>query len=620
MRKIKNDIFIPVITSFVSLLCVFTFYVQLRSYQQNEIKQDCEQIMAVVENSLQENFMVRKLALKRMANRLDFDRGSMVKWKKDAWNYIQDQPGLQTILWADNHFRVLKDVSVEKNVAYAVQVMERNKKLLKRQQIVIDVSHNKNDILALCVIIPNDKGYVCAIIDVVEFVETCLRLRDHYAIRIWSGEKLIYMANKRDNGNVYRTAFMLENIPLEMELSLTAKAIYKHQFFLSVLFLIVGTLTSILFGYLVYVLRKLRNSNAILQNQTNLFQSILKNMAEGVIVGDQHGNFVLVNTSATRMTGVRENKNTDVEKWSEAYGCFLPNKVDRFPNDRLPLLRALQGENVDHVEIYIKNPAMEEGCLLNVSGRCIRDANNEITHGVIVFSDITHLRNLKQSNEALDDFAYIVAHDLKEPLRGISSHSRFLLEDYEDVLDEDGKKRLGRLMTLTSNLQKIIEELLYFSRLGRENLAMQKNDLRKIAESAKETFELLNGEVIDIAENLPVLPCNSVQMNKVFFNLMNNGLKYNTSTPKKIEIGVEKKEGEYIFYVRDNGIGIESEFHDVVFQIFKRLNSKKEFGEGSGAGLAFVKKIIEKHNGKIWIKSQKNVGTTVFFTLNAKES
>ena len=620
MSKIKTDIFIPIVVSFVSLFCVFSFYIQLLSYQQNEIKQDCEQTMAVAKNSLQENFLGRKLALKRMANRSDFDKVDISQWKKDAWNYIQDQPGLKTILWTDNRFRVLKDVSVEKNIVYAKQVLERNKKLLKRQQIVIDVSRKKNDVLAFCVIIPNNKGYICAIINAVEFIQACLRLRDHYAIRIWSGKKLIYAANKADDNNTYRTAFTLDNTPLEMELSLTAKTIHKHQSFLSLLFLIIGTLASILFGYLVYVLRKFKNNNVTLQNQTNLFQSLLENMAEGVIVGDRRGNFVLVNSSATRMTGVRQNKNTDMEEWSQEYGCFLPNKIDPFPNDRLPLLRALQGENVDHVEMYIKSPAMEKGCFLNVSGRCIRDANNEITHGVVVFSDITHLRNLKQSNEALDDFAYIVAHDLKEPLRGISSHSRFLLEDYEDVLDDDGKKRLGRLMTLTNNLQKIIEELLYFSRLGREKLAIQKNDLRKIAESAKETFELSNGEVIDIAENLPVVPCNSVQMNKVFFNLINNGLKYNTSAPKKIEIGVDNKEDQYIFYVRDNGIGIESEFHDVVFQIFKRLNSEKEFGGGSGAGLAFVKKIIEKHNGKIWIESQKNVGTTVFFTLNAKES
>ena len=118
MSKIKKKIFIPIAVSFVSFLCVFSFYMQLLSYQQNEIKQDCEQTIAVVKNSIEENFLGRKLALKRMADRLDVDNVEISQWKKDALRYIQDQPGLQSILWVDHRFYIVEDVFVEKQILH----------------------------------------------------------------------------------------------------------------------------------------------------------------------------------------------------------------------------------------------------------------------------------------------------------------------------------------------------------------------------------------------------------------------------------------------------------------------------------------------------------------------
>jgi len=166
-------------------------------------------------------------------------------------------------------------------------------------------------------------------------------------------------------------------------------------------------------------------------------------------------------------------------------------------------------------------------------------------------------------------------------------------------------------------MEKLISDLLYFSRIGRDNLVINNTDLNLIIDDLQETmadtFKNTN-TALHIEKTLPAVSCDTVRMTEVFRNLITNAIKYNKSEEKIINVGV--KEDGKTFYVRDNGIGIKKEFHKNVFRIFKRLNSDEEFGEGSGSGLTFVKKIIEQHNGKIWVESEEGQGTSFCFTLN----
>lgn len=234
------------------------------------------------------------------------------------------------------------------------------------------------------------------------------------------------------------------------------------------------------------------------------------------------------------------------------------------------------------------------------------------------------IKELERSNRELDDFAYIASHDLKEPLRAVYNHASFLLEDYEERLAEDGKQRLRRLVTLSRRMEKLIADLLYFSRLGRGELAMESVDLNlvivDIEAQLAEALQRQNAKVL-VAERLPEVQGHRPHMTTIFQNLISNGIKYNDSEEKIIEIGIMPAELKSqwatfdTFYVRDNGIGIDEQFKDDVFRIFKRLNSEKAYGEGTGAGLSFVKKIVESHGGSIWLTSTIGEGTTFFFTL-----
>ncbi|BAQ66562.1 ATP-binding protein [Geminocystis sp. NIES-3709] len=232
---------------------------------------------------------------------------------------------------------------------------------------------------------------------------------------------------------------------------------------------------------------------------------------------------------------------------------------------------------------------------------------------------------LQRSNEELDSFAYIASHDLKEPLRGIYNYSYLLLEDYEQVLDEDGSRKLNMLMTLTKRMERLMDALLYYSRLGRKELHLETIDIKQmIEEEIIPILEVSQQESLDIriVEKIPTFKGDKTLIEEVFMNLITNGLKYNNQPEKIIEIGYlrnSQKSSQIIFYVRDNGIGIEEEHQTIIFNIFKRLHGQKTFGGGTGAGLTIVKKIIERHGGKIWVESTYGQGSIFYFTLEMEE-
>ncbi|MDZ8241862.1 MAG: ATP-binding protein [Nostoc sp. ChiQUE01a] len=229
---------------------------------------------------------------------------------------------------------------------------------------------------------------------------------------------------------------------------------------------------------------------------------------------------------------------------------------------------------------------------------------------------------LERSNNELDAFAYIASHDLKEPLRGIHNYSNFLIEDYGEILNEEGREKLRTLIRLTQRMEDLIDSLLHFSRLGRVDLSMQHTDINSVV---KRNLDLLSARIeemgveIRIPRPLPTVYCDRVQVGEVFNNLIANAIKYNDKPEKWIEIGYIEaaSPAPVTFYVRDNGIGIREKHFEAIFRIFKRLHGPSKYGGGTGAGLTITKKIVERHGGKIWVESTYGEGTTFYFTLQA---
>ena len=227
---------------------------------------------------------------------------------------------------------------------------------------------------------------------------------------------------------------------------------------------------------------------------------------------------------------------------------------------------------------------------------------------------------LHQSNKELDDFAYIASHDLKEPLRGIHNFSTFLLEDYADKLDEDGRSKLETLTRLTRRMEALIDSLLHFSRLGRVDLAIDQVDLNTTVREVVDSLDINLKEAgieLRIPRRLPTVRADRARVGEIFYNLIVNAMKYNDKEEKWIEVGFLDEPAGHptVFYIRDNGIGIQEKHFDSVFRIFKRLHARDKYGGGTGAGLTIVKKIVERHNGRIWVESTYGEGTTFYFTL-----
>lgn len=224
----------------------------------------------------------------------------------------------------------------------------------------------------------------------------------------------------------------------------------------------------------------------------------------------------------------------------------------------------------------------------------------------------------------MDEFSYIASHDLKEPMRGVYNHAKFLIEDHEDILPEDALKRLNRIITLSDRMEKLAADLLYFSRIGRSDLAKKRTDLNAVVREVEESMDAFDGQkrTIKIAGVLPTVVCDGLRLTEVFRNLIKNALKYNESDQKEVEIGVEKgQDNRDVFYVSDNGIGISEKYHDDVFCIFKRLHKKEAYGGGTGSGLTFVQKIVTRHNGEIWIEPSLKMGRSfVLLYHNHKET
>ena len=225
--------------------------------------------------------------------------------------------------------------------------------------------------------------------------------------------------------------------------------------------------------------------------------------------------------------------------------------------------------------------------------------------------------SLQQSNEELERFAYICSHDMQEPARMMNSYAGMLDEKYSAILDEKGRRYLRFITDNALHMQKMILDILAFSRVGREELKPETVDCNLIVKTVLTKFEAIMAEKkAKIAcGSLPTIKTSPTLMHVLFQNLIGNALKFQDgSRAPEIDIRSEARDGLWQFSVQDNGIGINPDFHEKVFTIFQRLHRREDY-PGTGIGLSTCRKFIEIYKGKIWFESMPDKGTCFFFTL-----
>lgn len=227
---------------------------------------------------------------------------------------------------------------------------------------------------------------------------------------------------------------------------------------------------------------------------------------------------------------------------------------------------------------------------------------------------------LEKANHELDSFVYTASHDLRAPLRGIISFVDFLDEDYKSKLDEQGRDYIREIRDGAKRMTSLIDDLLTLSRISRIKNPYEDVDISALVNEVVKRIEFdikKNGVDLNIQADMPVVRCDSIKMKEVFINLINNAVKFSSKNNKEqpaVKVGYVPEKDFYKFYVKDNGIGIDPQYHKQVFDIFKRLHTVEEY-DGTGAGLSIVKRIVDDHGGQIWVESELGKGATFLFTI-----
>ncbi len=226
------------------------------------------------------------------------------------------------------------------------------------------------------------------------------------------------------------------------------------------------------------------------------------------------------------------------------------------------------------------------------------------------------LEELARSNAELEQFAYVSSHDLQEPLRMISSYLQLLQRRYQGNLDEKADKYIYFAVDGASRMQNLINDLLEFSRVTTRGREPEPTDCEFVLNQVLSNLELYikENKATVSHDPLPEVMADNTQLAQVFQNLIINGIKFHSEEAPKIHISAEKKANEWLFSVQDNGIGIDPQYSEKIFEVFKRLHKKEEY-PGTGIGLAICKKIVERHGGRIWVESELGKGSTFYFTL-----
>jgi len=223
--------------------------------------------------------------------------------------------------------------------------------------------------------------------------------------------------------------------------------------------------------------------------------------------------------------------------------------------------------------------------------------------------------DIASANKELESFSYSVSHDLRAPLRNIDGFSKILMDDFADSLPDKAKHYLKRVRNGTNRMSMLIDDMLAFSRIGRTDIELRKIPCSAIVKSVLGNFseEVERRGIVVTVADLPEINCDPILMQSLFLNLLSNALKY-TRNVEHPEIAVGYDRRRKLIYVKDNGVGFDMQYCDKIFQVFQRLYLPEEY-EGTGIGLSIVKRIAERHNGRVWAESEPGKGATFFLDI-----
>jgi signal transduction histidine kinase len=385
-----------------------------------------------------------------------------------------------------------------------------------------------------------------------------------------------------------------------------------------------------------------RNISARETAETGLRESeqrlirLIEALPVAIYVLDAEGKPFYANRASQKILGQAIDPGIHARDIPRVYAAYVAGTDQLYPADRLPSLRALGGESVHVEDIVIRRP--ERTIPLEVWAAPVYDSDGRVTFAVAVFNDIQERQEARQAIRALNDelsrrvveledvnreleaFAYSISHDLRAPVRHIDGFARLLEESLVSGDTAQSSHYLKRIREGAGSVGLLIDDLLRLSRLGRQDLILQRSDLNALVRAViYDLRDEIKGRDIEWqVQKLRTVECDPRLVTQVFVNLVTNALKFSRGRPRTvIEIAETSVDGGTpAILVRDNGIGFDMRYADKLFGVFQRLHLNEEF-EGTGVGLAIVHRIVRKHGGRVWAEAELDKGATFYFTLGA---
>ena len=392
-----------------------------------------------------------------------------------------------------------------------------------------------------------------------------------------------------------------------------------------------GLLMLLTLSYLGFLYNHLQQNKLAsdLRNTNHFLNTILENIPNMIFVKDaEQLRFVRFNRAGEKLLG----RMRDELIGKNDYDFFQKEQADAFTHKDREVLIKGEVEDIAEEPIQTKNGDRwlhtKKIAITDETGKpqYLLGISEDITSSRLYLAEIKQLNTelektvaqLLSANKEMEAFTYSVSHDLRAPLRIVDGFGEILLKDYGDNLDADGKHTVEVIMANAKHMGQLIDDLLNLSRLGRTQLSVKRVDMRELVEDTIHALSIMDTHLA--SANIKVNPINPIDcdtslMRQVWINLISNAVKYSRKNERpEIEIGSENKNGQTIYYVKDNGVGFDMKYYNKLFGVFQRLHKVSEF-EGTGVGLALVHRIITKHGGKIWAEAALNQGATFYFTL-----
>ncbi len=361
----------------------------------------------------------------------------------------------------------------------------------------------------------------------------------------------------------------------------------------------------------------LKQAEVALRESERHFQAAFDDSPIGMDLVDRRGCFVRVNAAFSRMIGYTAKEMVGKHIRDITYS-------DDLPADKEAMLEFLRGQRRTYQteKRYVRADGDVVWALVNVT--MVADADGQPLHFFGQVQDITQLKRdgedlrrqaqeLERSNQELDDFAYIASHDLKTPLRGIDNLSKWIADDAKDSLSETSRDHLRKLRQRVARLDRLLDDLLQYSRAGQQMGDVMLVQTGPLVRSVVELLTPPAGIAVHVADNMPRLTTYKTPLELVFRNLIDNAIKHHNRPEGRIEVSAASQGRLVEFTIRDDGPGIPAEYHERIFRMFQTLKPRDEV-EGSGIGLAVVKKVVERQGGQVTVESQSGRGTVFRFT------